>query len=1007
MTPSFELFPPGGKMDVFMGDGDWLETPFGLPETWPSSLRTMVRFMLDAGMPMWLCWGPDLRLLYNDGYAEVLGLRHPAALKQSFRDVWSGMPNDLVSAVDRALCGEASLLKDVAQDVLRSGRQEQTWFTVSVSPIRDDDGSVVGAFGLCAETANPVLLKRRHILDRQHLDGLSAQVHRLEAVERRTRFQLELAERLRPISTPENIVAAACALLGEYLGVSRVLFCEVDDARGTFFIRSDWTRNGLVSIAGETRLLDSFGAANIAELRCGNVFANDGVVVDPQAAAHAEAYAKVDIRASLAIPLIKAGAFTSILNLHQIEPYHWTGEDIALAQDMAERTWSAAESARAQAELKAERDQTRYIIDSMAEGFAVIDRHWCIRQMNAVGLHIGRRTASQTIGRNHWEVWPETVGTEIEALYRRVRASGDSESLEQYVQVSDDHGAWFEIRAHRALDGGLAVFFRDITQRKRIEAALRLNQIRADNALEIGQLGTFDWNILDGGVQCSQRTREIFGFASDQGLLATDYFDRILPDDFSRVQVEIGVALAGDGLVNTEYRIELPNGKIRYVVSRSACQRNANGAWERHIGVFSDVTDSRQFEQKLQSANIALDGARMVAEKANLAKSGFLSSMSHELRTPLNAVLGFAQLMAAGTPPPTAAQTKSIDQILRAGWYLLSLINEILDLALIESGKMSLSLEPLSLPELLSDCQTMMEPQAQRSGIRISYAHLDHLCFVHADRTRMKQVLVNLLSNAIKYNRVGGTVQVTYSERPGQRLRIHVQDSGEGLSPEKLAQLFQPFNRLGQEDGIEQGTGIGLVVSKQLVELMEGEIGVQSTVGVGSEFWIELNRVCAPQFDAGLMEDLIASDPAPDQPGAAVRTVLYVEDNEANMMLVEQLVARRPDLHLLSAGDAERGIALAQIHQPDVILLDINLPGINGFQALKILREDPATQHIPVLALSADAMPRDIEKGLAAGFFRYLTKPIKINGFMDALDLALEFSHSQAARGNAGPIIKR
>jgi signal transduction histidine kinase/ActR/RegA family two-component response regulator len=1006
MPPSFELLFRGGEMGALMRTRDWLETPFGLAETWPSSLRTTVRFMLDAGMPMWLCWGPDLRILYNDGYAEVLGARHPAALKQPFRDVWSAMPNDLVCAVQQAFCGEASILKNVAQDVLRSGRQEQTWFTISVTPIRDDVGAIVGTLGLCMETANPLPLERRHILDQEHLDGLSAQVDRLEAVERRNTFQLELAELLRPISTPENIVAAACALLGEYLGVSRVLFCEVDDTNGTFFIRSDWTCNGLVSIAGETRLLDDFGAANIAELRSGNVFANDDVAVDLRTAAHAEAYAKIDIRASLAIPLIQAGDFTSILNLHQIEPYHWTDEDIALAQDMAERTWSAAESARAQAELKAERDQSRYIFDSMEEGFAVLDIHWCVRQMNAVGLHIGRRTAAQTIGRNHWEVWPETVGTEIEALYWRVRASGNSESLEQYVQVSDDHAAWLEVRAHRALDGGLAVFFRDITQRKSIEVALRLNQIRADNALKIGQLGTFDWNIFDGRVQCSERTREIFGFATDQGFVEADYLDRILPDDFTRVQLETAAALAGDGHVNTEYRIELPNGKIRSVLSRSECQRSTDGTWERHIGVFSDVTDHRQFEQKLQSANIALDGARMAAEEANLAKSGFLSSMSHELRTPLNAVLGFAQLMAAGTPPPSAAQTKYIDQILRAGWYLLSLLNEILDLALIESGKMSLSLEPLSLPDLLSDCQTMMEPQAQRSGIRISYAHLDHLCFVHADRIRMKQVLVNLLSNAIKYNRVGGSVQVTYSERPAQRLRINVQDSGEGLSPEKLAQLFQPFNRLGQEDGIEQGTGIGLVVSKQLVELMEGEIGVQSTVGVGSVFWIELNMVAAPQFDAGPMES-IALHPVRDQPGTAVRTVLYVEDNEANMMLVEQLVARRPDLHLLSARDAERGIALAQTHQPDAILLDINLPGINGFQALKILREDPVTQHIPVLALSADAMPRDIERGLAEGFFRYLTKPIKINAFMDALDLALEFSQTQGVRVNAGPIINR
>lgn len=495
-------------------------------------------------------------------------------------------------------------------------------------------------------------------------------------------------------------------------------------------------------------------------------------------------------------------------------------------------------------------------------------------------------------------------------------------------------------------------------------------------------------------MQSSDRTREIFGLAADQGLVQTEYFARVFPDDLIRLKAEIAKALEGDGGVRIEFRITLPNGEIRHVLCTSACHKNASGKWTRLIGVFSDVTENRQFEEKLQSANTALDDARKAAEKANLAKSEFLSSMSHELRTPLNAVLGFAQLMAAGTPPPTAAQTKSLDQIQRAGWYLLTLINEILDLALIESGKMSLSLEPLSMRDLLNDCQTMMEPQAQSSGIRVTYTHLDQLCFIRADATRMKQVVINLLSNAIKYNRADGSVSVSYCLRPEQRLRIGVQDSGQGLTPEELAQLFQPFNRLGQKNGIEEGTGIGLVVCKQLVELMGGEIGVESTVGVGSVFWVELDMVSAPQLDAGPAV-CVASQPGPDQPGTVVRTLLYVEDNDANLILVEELVARRPNLRLLSARDAERGIALAQAHQPDAILLDINLPGTNGFQALKMLRDDPATQHIPVLALSANAMPRDIEKGLEEGFFRYLTKPIKIDEFMNAMDLALAFAQTE------------
>lgn len=407
--------------------------------------------------------------------------------------------------------------------------------------------------------------------------------------------------------------------------------------------------------------------------------------------------------------------------------------------------------------------------------------------------------------------------------------------------------------------------------------------------------------------------------------------------------------------------------------------------------------EAQKLARQVKTTTLELESAKCVAEKANLAKSEFLSGMSHELRSPLNAILGFAQLLESGTPPPTPLQKTGIEQILQAGWYLLELINEILDLAMIESGKLSLSMEPMSLSEVLLDCQAMIEPQAQKSGIRMHFPQCDCCYFVNADRTRVKQVLINLLSNAIKYNRVGGTVEVTCTAHQAQRMRISVRDTGEGLSAAKIAQLFQPFNRLGQETKDAEGTGIGLAMSKRLVEAMGGEISMESTVGVGSVFWVDLNLACEPQLPVGAGQP-IARLLAEVQPDVALHTLLYVEDNRANLELVKQIIARRPNLRLLSAHDGARGIALACTHLPDVILMDINLPGINGIQALNILRADPATAHIPVLALSANAMPRDIEKGLAAGFFHYLTKPIKVNEFLAALDLALEFA---AARSNA------
>ncbi|MEP6773104.1 MAG: ATP-binding protein [Polaromonas sp.] len=405
------------------------------------------------------------------------------------------------------------------------------------------------------------------------------------------------------------------------------------------------------------------------------------------------------------------------------------------------------------------------------------------------------------------------------------------------------------------------------------------------------------------------------------------------------------------------------------------------------IGYLLIGTDNSARKQ----VEMALKEAMATAEKANQAKSDFLSSMSHELRTPLSAILGFAQLIESGTPQPTPSQKRSVDQILQAGWYLLDLINEILDLALIESGKLSLSLEPVSLAEVMRECETMIESQADKRGISVSFPVFNQPCFVSADRTRLKQVLINLLSNAIKYNTERGSVTLQCTDITPERIRISVRDTGEGLAADQISQLFQPFNRLGQQATAEQGTGIGLVMTKRLVELMGGVIDVESVPGQGSMFWIEMNLTSEQQLSeqlADLAPALQAKGPTDPQ----ARTVLYVEDNPANLMLVEDLIARRPDLRLLSARDGISGIAIARASLPDFILMDINLPGISGITALKILSEDPLTAHIPVVALSANAMPRDIEKGLEAGFFRYLTKPIKISAFMETLDLALAFS---------------
>jgi len=585
-----------------------------------------------------------------------------------------------------------------------------------------------------------------------------------------------------------------------------------------------------------------------------------------------------------------------------------------------------------------------------------------------------------------------------------------------------------EIAVSEMALGGQRYFtgiLRDITARKQTEEALRKAgalQNAIFNSANFSSIATDAKGVI-----------QIFNVGAERmlGFAAADVVDKITPAEISDPQeviaraqtlsaeLKTNIAPGFEALVFKASRgiediyeltyIRRDGSRLPAVVSVTAL-RDDNNSIIGYLLIGTDNTARKlaeaaraQLDSALHIKNIELEAARTVADKANLAKSEFLSSMSHELRSPLNAILGFAQLMESGTPSPTPTQSASIGQILRAGWYLLELINEILDLALIESGKLSISMEPILLSEVLLDCQTMLEPQAQKRGIRMHFPQFDGPCFVEADRTRLKQVLVNLLTNAIKYNRAQGSVEVTFRAVGRERLHINVRDSGEGLSGAKLAQLFQPFNRLGQEDNVEEGTGIGLVVSKRLVELMGGTIGAHSTLGVGSSFWFELNLATPHEL-------LLDPQVPPEQHmaraigGPAMRTLLYVEDNQTNMELVAQLVARRPDLRLLRAEDGMRGIALARAHLPDLILMDINLPGISGLHALKILREDAATKRIPIMALSANAMPRDIEKGMEAGFFAYLTKPLKIVEFMSALDTGLELAQAASAGENQGQI---
>ena len=339
----------------------------------------------------------------------------------------------------------------------------------------------------------------------------------------------------------------------------------------------------------------------------------------------------------------------------------------------------------------------------------------------------------------------------------------------------------------------------------------------------------------------------MFGAKSAQELLGKPMLDLVHPDDHQAVLERIRSLAPGQPatLVYEERMFKLDGVTMDVEVQRSRMDYEGGSATQVAM---RDITDHKFLNQTLLAKNDELNLSRSVADKANLAKSEFISSMSHELRTPLNSILGFAQLMELGSP--TAVQKGNLEQILKAGWHLLELVNEILDLSHIESGTAMRSPEPVSLQKIMLECRAMMEPQAQNRSIAMSFPRFDAPCFVMADPTRIKQVLINLLSNAIKYNQPGGSVCVECSLSLPDSVRISVRDTGAGLTAQQLAQLFQPFNRLGRDVPGEEGTGIGLVGCKRLVELMGGRIGADSAVGVGSVFWIELSRTTAPPSNA-------------------------------------------------------------------------------------------------------------------------------------------------------------
>jgi len=416
-------------------------------------------------------------------------------------------------------------------------------------------------------------------------------------------------------------------------------------------------------------------------------------------------------------------------------------------------------------------------------------------------------------------------------------------------------------------------------------------------------------------------------------------------------------------------------GRILRMVDRPTAEHGT-------VSLVFDVTDDRLLSEELRRA-------REQAEAASAAKSEFLASMSHELRTPMNAVLGFAQLLQRDKKEPLSArQLERLEHVLRGGEHLLRLIDDVLDLSKIEAGGVTISPEPVTLPSVLAEVHTTLEPMASRAGVELASPMVaSDLPAVVADRTRLAQILMNFGSNAIKYNRPGGHVTFRFTRR-ASAVRIAVVDDGVGIPADKQHRLFEPFQRAGQETGPIEGTGIGLAISKRLAELMHGQIGFTTEPGRGSEFWVEIPVHVAQPAVPGAAA--LAAGESRLASGATSHKVVYIEDNPSNLAFMRELISDLHSVELFTAPTAEIGVELVRSHLPDVVIMDINLPGMSGVEATKLLKQWPETRTIPVIALTAAALARDTQRANEAGFYRYLTKPIKIDQLTAVLEELLE-----------------
>lgn len=585
-----------------------------------------------------------------------------------------------------------------------------------------------------------------------------------------------------------------------------------------------------------------------------------------------------------------------------------------------------------------------------------------------------------------YEDWlPFLVAAAYVVLHHGVAGAIDPNAVYNHPGAQAHPWKWAAIHGGFVLAAGIASV---VTWRlnEDVRSAMRESETQMEEAQRIAHVGSWEWELVSGQVSWSDELYRIFGLDPNSWTPSYERFiERVHVEDRELVESSIGSTLETSEPLRYEARVTRLDGEQRTIDCVGAPVANGDAAPVKMVGTVQDVTERRRVEREL--------AAKEEDERANRERSNFLSRVSHELRTPLNAILGFAQLLELEDLEP--GQERKVHQITKGGRHLLELINEVLEISRIDAGNMKTSLEPVSLNRIAEEVLELLQPLASRERVTLeSKLAAQGETYVMADNQRLKQVLLNLVSNAIKYNREGGSVLIRVEKCSADRCLILVKDSGKGISEQALAKIFTPFERLDAEQSKIEGTGLGLTLSKLLVEAMGGSLAVESEPCVGSTFIVGLSAASKPTID---LKAAPYSEISRGEPARKLATVLYVEDNVSNFELVEEVLSQRSNVSLVGAGSGPLGLDIAKGHAPDLILLDLHLPGMSGEEVLAELKAEPRTQDIPVVVVSADATEKQIKQLISAGAHAYLTKPISVKPFLEAVDQVIETRSSDPA----------